>query len=101
MKYSREYRDFKAARRYAQTIRRVTSHNWTIMEACGWQTHSIVRFGIDDLLPDEITLIEALDTIEIADTDQIQAAFRGDGIQPLIAGTEKQTSGWTDQVEGH
>ena len=51
MKYLREYRDFKAARRYAQTIRRVTTHDWTIMEACGGQTHSIVRYGLDELLP--------------------------------------------------
>ena len=56
MKYLREYRDFKAARRYAQTIRRVTSHNWTIMEACGGQTHSIVRYGLDELLPKQISI---------------------------------------------
>lgn len=56
MKYLREYRDFKAARRYAQTIRRVTTHDWTIMEACGGQTHSIVRYGLDELLPKQISI---------------------------------------------
>lgn len=56
MKYKREYRDFKAARRYAQTIRRVTTREWTIMEACGGQTHSIVRYGLDELLPKQITI---------------------------------------------
>lgn len=56
MKYLREYRDFKAARRYAQTIRRVTTHNWTIMEACGGQTHSIVRYSLDELLPKQIKI---------------------------------------------
>lgn len=56
MKYLREYRDFKAARRYAQTIRRVTTHEWTIMEACGGQTHSIVRYSLDELLPKQIKI---------------------------------------------
>lgn len=57
MKYIDEYRDPEAARRYARAIRRITTRPWSLMEVCGGQTHSIVRFGIDELLPDEITLV--------------------------------------------
>ena len=57
MKYLDEYRDGKAAQRYARLIRRMTTRPWTIMEVCGGQTHAIVKFGVDELLPKEITLV--------------------------------------------
>ena len=38
-------------------IHRITRHSWHIMEICGGQTHAIARYGIEDLLPAEITLI--------------------------------------------
>ncbi len=57
MKYLEEYRDPAAARRFARAIRRITTRPWTIMEICGGQTHAIVRYGIDKLLPPEITLV--------------------------------------------
>lgn len=57
MKYLDEYRDGDVARRYADAIRNVTTQPWTIMEICGGQTHSILRFGIDELLPPEIQLV--------------------------------------------
>jgi len=57
VKYLEEYRDADAARRYAEAIRRITQQPWTIMEICGGQTHAIVRYGIDELLPPEITLV--------------------------------------------
>lgn len=57
MKYVDEYRDADAARRYVEAIRRITTRSWTLMEVCGGQTHSIVRFGIDQLLPADITLL--------------------------------------------
>jgi hydrogenase expression/formation protein HypD len=57
MKYIDEYRDAKAARRFAQAIAQVATRPWTLMEVCGGQTHAIVRFGIDELLPKEITLV--------------------------------------------
>lgn len=56
MKYLDEYRDAKAARLLAAEIRAVTTRAWTIMEICGGQTHSIVKYGIDQLIPAEITL---------------------------------------------
>ncbi len=57
MKYIDEYRDAEAARRCADAIRRLTTRGWNLMEICGGQTHAIVRFGLDEMLPDEITLI--------------------------------------------
>ena len=57
MKYLDEYRDAATARKYAEAITRETTRPWTIMEVCGGQTHAIVRFGIDTLLPSRITLL--------------------------------------------
>ena len=57
MKFMSEYRDAKAAAEYAKAIRRMTTRPWTIMEICGGQTHTIVKYGIDELLPKEIELV--------------------------------------------
>ncbi len=57
MKYLDEYRDPELAQRLFAEIRRITTRQWAIMEVCGGQTHSIIRNGIDQLLPDEIELI--------------------------------------------
>jgi hydrogenase expression/formation protein HypD len=57
MRFVDEYRDAQAARGFAQALERITSKDWTIMEVCGGQTHSIVKFGIDELLPRLVTLV--------------------------------------------
>lgn len=57
MRYVDEYRDRAAAQRYARAIARMTTRPWAIMEVCGGQTHSIVKYGIDELLPKQITLL--------------------------------------------
>ena len=57
MKYIDEYRDSVAAQKLARAIRRITTRPWTIMEICGGQTHAIVKFGLDKLLPEAITLV--------------------------------------------
>ncbi len=57
MKYLSEFRDGEMAQRLAKDIRRMTTGTWRIMEVCGGQTHSIIRNGIDQLLPDGIELI--------------------------------------------
>lgn len=57
MKFVDEYRDGAIARDYAQAIASITTQPWTIMEICGGQTHSIVKFGLDQLLPASMTLI--------------------------------------------
>jgi hydrogenase expression/formation protein HypD len=57
VKYIDEYRERESAERYAGAIARIATRPWTIMEVCGGQTHAIVKFGIDDLLTKEITLV--------------------------------------------
>ena len=57
LKYIDEYRDKDSAERYSQLIHNITTREWNIMEVCGGQTHAIVKYGIDELLPKEINLI--------------------------------------------
>lgn len=57
MKYVDEFRDGALARRYVAAIARITTRPWTMMEICGGQTHSIVRHGIDQLLPAGVELL--------------------------------------------
>ncbi|MCC6165645.1 MAG: hydrogenase formation protein HypD [Caldilineaceae bacterium] len=57
MKYLEEFRDPAVARRLLDDIHRITTRPWAIMEVCGGQTHSIIRNGIDQLLPAQIELI--------------------------------------------
>ena len=57
MKFMDEYRDAEAAHSLAREIARMTTKPWSIMEVCGGQTHAIVKFGLDELLPAHITLI--------------------------------------------
>ncbi|RPH79538.1 MAG: hydrogenase formation protein HypD, partial [Nitrospiraceae bacterium] len=57
MKYVDDFRDRGHAETLAHTIGRIVTKPWTIMEVCGGQTHSIVRFGLDELLPDIVTLV--------------------------------------------
>ena len=56
MKFVDEYRDAVPTRKLAAAIARRVTRPWTIMEICGGQTHSIVKFGLDELLPPAITL---------------------------------------------
>jgi hydrogenase expression/formation protein HypD len=57
LKFVDEYRNAAAVQRLAAAIRAATTRPWNIMEVCGGQTHSIVRFALDEMLPREITLI--------------------------------------------
>ncbi|HRI48979.1 MAG TPA: hydrogenase formation protein HypD [Pseudomonadota bacterium] len=57
MAYIDEYRDAALARRYADRIAKLVTRPWKIMEACGGQTHSIVKYGIDQMLPAGVELI--------------------------------------------
>jgi hydrogenase expression/formation protein HypD len=51
MKYQQEFRDPELAAKLFDEIRAATTRPWAIMEVCGGQTHSIIRNGIDQLLP--------------------------------------------------
>jgi len=57
MKYLSEYRNFEATKKYLDEIHRIATHNWNIMEICGGQTHSLVRNGILELLPEKVRMI--------------------------------------------
>jgi hydrogenase expression/formation protein HypD len=81
VKYIDEYRDKVSAERFASGIACLTTRPWTIMEVCGGQTHAIVKFGIDELLPKEITLVHGpgcpvcVTPLELIDK-AIEIAFR-------------------------
>jgi hydrogenase expression/formation protein HypD len=57
MKYVDEFRDRAVAEALAERIKNTVRRPWTIMEVCGGQTHAIVRFGLDSLLPKNLTLV--------------------------------------------
>lgn len=57
MKYLSEYRDPVLAKQYLEEIERTVTRPWSIMEVCGGQTHSLVKNGIIDMLPDTVTMI--------------------------------------------
>src|SRR5580765_2380824 len=57
MKYLDEYRDDRLALKILAEIRRTVTRPWVLMEVCGGQTHSIVKYGLDRLLPNEVELV--------------------------------------------
>jgi hydrogenase expression/formation protein HypD len=57
MKFLDEYRDSATAAQLARSIRKTVRRPWTLMEVCGGQTHTIVKSGLLDLLPSEISLV--------------------------------------------
>ena len=57
MKYVDEYREPHAVAELARALARRATKPWTIMEVCGGQTHAIIRFGLDALLPPGLTLV--------------------------------------------
>jgi len=99
MKFIDEYRDPEAAAGYARALRRITTRPWTLMEVCGGQTHAIVKFGIDELLPPAITLVhgpgcpvcvtplEVVDqALELARRDDVTVCSFGDMLR--VPGSE-------------
>ncbi len=57
MKFLTEYRDPELALKVLDEIKRAVTKRWRIMEVCGGQTHSLVKNGILDALPKEITMV--------------------------------------------
>jgi hydrogenase expression/formation protein HypD len=57
LKYLDEYREPKRVLSVAKEIAKVVTHPWTLMEICGGQTHSIVKHGLEDILPPSLTLV--------------------------------------------
>ena len=99
MRFRDEYRDPATAHRFAEAISRSVTRPWTLMEVCGGQTHAIVRFGIDRLLPADVSLVhgpgcpvcvtpvEYIDkAIEIASRPEVTLCSFGDMLR--VPGTE-------------
>ena len=57
MKYIEEYRDAELTSKLLKELASVLTRDWTLMEVCGGQTHSIIKSGLDQLLPKEINLV--------------------------------------------
>ena len=57
MKYVDEFRNHALAQTLLAEIRRTATRPWVVMEVCGGQTHSIVKYGIDQLLPERVELV--------------------------------------------
>ncbi len=57
MKYLDEYRDADLTRKLLADIQKALTRPWTLMEVCGGQTHSIIKSGLDQMLPPEISLV--------------------------------------------
>ncbi len=104
MKYLDEYRDAGLVHQYADALRQAATRPWKIMEICGGQTHTIVKYGIDELLPDGmelihgpgcpvcVTPIEKIDkAIEIAGRSEVILCSFGDMLR--VPGSEKDLLG--------
>lgn len=82
MKFVDEFRDPAKTSAVVDALKRIASHPWTIMEICGGQTHTILKYGIDQLLPEGIRLVHGpgcpvcVTPIEIID-QAIEIAKRG------------------------
>jgi hydrogenase expression/formation protein HypD len=57
MKYLDEFRDPRLARALLERIRRAATRPWVLMEICGGQTHTLMRYGVADLLPREVEMV--------------------------------------------
>jgi hydrogenase expression/formation protein HypD len=57
MRHVDEYRDPAAVDSVVRKIRTTVTRPWTLMEVCGGQTHSILKFGMDELLPEAVRLV--------------------------------------------
>src|SRR6202158_49662 len=57
MKYLDEYRNEALAQKIVGELRRIVTKPWVLMEVCGGQTHTVVKYGIDHLIPSEVELV--------------------------------------------
>ncbi len=100
MKYADEYRESKLVQAVANEIKQTVSRQWNLMEVCGGQTNTIMKYGIEELLPEEIKLVHGpgcpvcvtsvnlIDkAIRLAATDNFVLATYGDMLR--VPGSEK------------
>lgn len=57
MKFLEEYRDAELIEKLLKDLEKVITREWTLMEVCGGQTHSIIKSGLDQLLSKKINLV--------------------------------------------
>ena len=57
MKYIDEYRDKRIARALVADLARRVTRPWVLMEICGGQTHTLMRYGLDELIPPQISMV--------------------------------------------
>jgi len=57
MKYIDEYRDPKIAYALVEKMAARVTRPWVLMEICGGQTHTIMRYGLDELVPKQVELV--------------------------------------------
>ena len=57
MKYIDEYRKATDVKKLARSIKKLVTKPWTVMEICGGQTHAIAKFGLEELLPNEVNVV--------------------------------------------
>jgi len=57
MKFVDEYRGEAEAKQFVGAIAKLVTRPWTLMEICGGQTHTLIKFGVDEMLPKEVTLV--------------------------------------------
>jgi hydrogenase expression/formation protein HypD len=109
VKFLEEFRDSKVARLYLEQIQTAATQPWKIMEVCGGQTHAIMQYGIQDLLPDPVTLLHGpgcpvcvtpLEQIDkaIAIASQPNVIFTSFGDMLRVPGSEKDL--FTVKAEG-
>src|SRR5215831_14863570 len=83
MKYVDEFRDPRLARELAGRIARRITRPWVLMEICGGQTHTLMRYGIDELIPRQVELVHGpgcpvcVTPTEVVDK-AVNVASRGD-----------------------
>lgn len=57
MQFTDEFRDNRRAQGLISEIRRTVTRPWVLMEICGGQTHAIMQYGLDQLIPPEVELV--------------------------------------------
>ena len=82
MKYVDEYREPRLAHRLLEMIHRAVTRPWTIMEVCGGQTHTLLRSGIDQLVPPDIRIVHGPGCpVCVTPLEMIERAWRSPSAQ--------------------
>ncbi|MFH1263984.1 MAG: hydrogenase formation protein HypD [Pseudomonadota bacterium] len=103
MKYVSEFRDTRLSLKLADNLARVTTKPWMIMEVCGGQTHTILKEGLDQLLPKKISLIHGpgcpVCVTPIEKIDRAIAIAKKPGVIFLSVGDMIRVPGTTESLQ--